>query len=297
MIKGADLSRPGRGSVLVERVVISRAHELCDPSGNICVSEDSFPDGPARLRDGLTGICCIVQRGHGEAVARVALETGACVPLIAFGRGTGLRDKLGLLRITIDAEKEAALFAATSYDAETIMDIIIDVTKLDRPGRGFIYLFPLEGGLINMKVFRGRHQHAASVEQIVAAIDEMKGDSHWRTVGEDLQVNGRPPRTYLRGLQCLNCICDEGKGENLVNAAIEAGAPGATTSRMHYAGRRRFGDAGISPARECVTMIVHPSQVEAITDAMESEGAFDDETHGFFILSPVTKAFTYMGPG
>ncbi len=293
MIEGGDLTRPGRGSVLMERVTISRAHELCDLASNTCLSEQSFTHGPAELREDMAGICCIVQRGQGDAVARIALETGICVPQVTFGQGTGLRDKLGLIRITIPAEKEVVLLAATTHDAETVMEIIIDVAKLDMPGKGIIYLFPVEGGLINMKVFRGTRQHAASVEQIVAAIDEMKGDSRWRAILSDAGGGGRASRKYLRGLQSLSFICDEGRGDEFTKVAMDAGAPGATTSRLRYAGRKGWDGQGISPAREWITMIVDPGQVDAITDAMVGHGALDDKTHGLFYLNPIHKAYTY----
>lgn len=295
MIKGGDLTRPGRGSVFMEKVTISRAHELCDPSTNTCLSEYSFPDGPAELREDLVGICCIVQRGQGDFVARISLETGTCVPLVTFGQGTGLRDKLGLIRITIPAEKEIVLFAATTHDADTVMELIIDVAKLDMPGRGLVYLFPIEGGLINMKVFRGTRQHAASVEQIVAAIDEIKGDSRWRAILSDTKDGCRASRNCLTGLQSLSFICDEGRGDELTRVAMDAGASGATTSRLRYAGGKGWDDQGISPAREWVTMLVAPSQVGAITDAMAEQGALDDKTHGLFYLNPVYKAYTYTG--
>lgn len=294
MIKGAGLDRPGRGSLFVEEVTISRAHDLCDPSTNTCLSEFSFPHGAARLRDDLTGICCIVQRGQGEVVARIVLETGTCVPLVTFGQGTGVRDRMGLIRIAVPAEKEVVLFAATDHDAGTIMDIIIDVAKLDLPGRGYTYLFPLAGGLINMKVFRGRRRHAASVEQIVAAIDEMKGDSRWRAIVADNDRGSRTSRDYLQNLQSLSFICDEGRGEELTRVAMNAGAPGATTSRLRYAGRLNLGEKGISPAREWITMVVHPSQIESITGVMADAGALDDRTHGLFYLSEVSKAYTYI---
>ena len=96
----------------------------------------------------------------------------------------------------------------------------------------------------------------------------------------------------IRKVMCF--ICNEGRGEDLVRVATDAGSPGVTMSRMHYAGRRGFGIEGISPAREIITMIVHPSQVDTITDAMAGHGALDDETHGLFIISPVPKAFTYI---
>lgn len=294
MIKGGDLTRPGRGSVFMEKVTISRAHELCDPASNTCLSEYSFPHGPADLREDLVGICCIVQRGQGDLVARISLETGTCVPIVTFGQGTGLRDKLGLVRITIPAEKEVVLFAATTHDADTVMEMIIDLAKLDMPGRGLIYLFPVEGGLINMKVFRGARQNAASVEQIVAAIDELKGDSRWRAIFDDTK-ECRASRNCFTGLQSLSFICDEGRGDEMTRVALDAGAPGATTSRLRYAGGKGWDDRGVSPAREWVTMLVDPSQVDAITDTMAGHGALDDRTHGLFYVNPVYKAYTYTG--
>ena len=76
---------------------------------------------------------------------------------------------------------------------------------------------------------------------------------------------------------------------------MDAGAPGATTSRLRYAGGKSWEDRGVSPAREWVTMLVDPSQVDAISDAMAEHGALDDKTHGLFYVNPVYKAYTYTG--
>ncbi len=54
----------------------------------------------------LKGITCIVQRGEGDRIAKISLNTGASVPITTHGTGSGVRDKLGLLRITIPPEKE-----------------------------------------------------------------------------------------------------------------------------------------------------------------------------------------------
>ncbi len=144
-----------------------------------------------------------------------------------------------------------------------------------------------------MKVFRGTRRHAASIEQIVAAIDEMKGESRWRAIVGDNDRRARTSRVDLRDLQSLSFICDEGRGEELTRVAMDAGASGATTSRLRYAGRLHLGEKGISPAREWITMVVPPSQIDSITSAMADAGALDDRTHGLFYLSEVSKAYTY----
>jgi hypothetical protein len=71
-------------------------------------STPAQPAGTRRrfpLLGDLSGIGCILPRGLGDPIARIALELGTCVPAITFGIGTGLRDRLGLLRIAIPAER------------------------------------------------------------------------------------------------------------------------------------------------------------------------------------------------
>ncbi len=291
MIESGDLTTPGRGSVFSEDVVIYRAHDQCGPE-----TSASVDSGPVRLQHELTGICCIVQRGEGNEVARVALDTGTCVPAMTYGHGTGVRDKLGLLRITIPAEKELITIMSSAYDAEAIMDLMITEGKLNQPGKGFIYLFPIRAGQVNMKVIQGMPRHAASVEQIVVAIDEMQGGTSWRAKGGTVGLSRLRRRHYLRNLVSLTFTCNEGWGENLVKEAMNAGMPGATMSKA----KRFFGEgevAGakkVSPAREICNMVVDEGQVGAVVDAMEAHGALSDEAAGQFCVSSVPKAYTFI---
>ena len=94
--------------------------------------------GEGQVHEDLTGITCIVQRGASEAISRVALESSA-VPMITYGNGTGLRNKLGLLRITIPAEKEILRFVVHSGDVDYFLTMLIKKGQLDQPGKGFIY--------------------------------------------------------------------------------------------------------------------------------------------------------------
>ena len=128
----------------------------------------------------MTGICCIAHRGDGDLLAKVGLETGSGVPAITFGIGTGLRDKIGLWRVAIPAEKEIVNLVTTSHNAENVMEMMIDIGALDQPGKGFIYLYPIKKGLVDVKAYVGLRRQAASIEQIVTVIDEIKdapGDS------------------------------------------------------------------------------------------------------------------------
>ncbi len=290
--RSGGLSDQGRGSVFSEEVVIHRGHDLCGE-----IASGPGGSGKGRLQRELTGICCIVQRGQGDAVARVALDTGTCVPAVTFGYGTGIRDKLGLLRITVPAEKEVIRLAASSYDAEALMNLMIQAGKLDQPGKGFIYLHPIRWGQINMKVMQGMARHAASMEQIIVAIDEIKGESSWRARGGSPGIHALSRKNYLHDLASLTYTCNEGRAETLLKAAMDAGAPGATMTRMRHVAPQDSDYKRVSPAREVCDIVLARSQVDEVVGAMERQGALGEAAHGQFILGTVPKAYTYTGSG
>ncbi|MDY6974168.1 MAG: hypothetical protein SV775_17915, partial [Thermodesulfobacteriota bacterium] len=114
--KGA-LNIPGRGTVFSKEATLVKAHEAC---------QENRPKGvkakKIKTLSGLAGVCCIVHKGEGDAIGKIGLDTGCGVPAITFGTGTGLRDKLGLWRITIPAEKELVNLVTTSHDARHLIE-------------------------------------------------------------------------------------------------------------------------------------------------------------------------------
>ena len=281
----------GRGSIFSEDMALGRGHQYH-------VAPPTTGAGPKpKLLTELAGICCIVQRGQGDTVARVALETGISVPMVTFGDGTGVRDKLGLLRITIPAEKEVVNVLTSAYDADVVMDMMIDAARLDQPGRGFIYTYPVRKGLVDAKVSTGGLSSAASMEQIIAAIDEIKGDVLWRSrsVNATGGRSGGASRAFLRDLVELLVHCDEGRGSDLVTSAMAAGAAGATIARARHVCVADGVHAGVSPARESCSMIVSAAQVTPISEALEKAGLSDDQTHGRILVRQAPKACTYLG--
>jgi nitrogen regulatory protein PII len=287
IIEKGLLNLPGRGSVYSEDIELVMTHELCIENRPTPFDTEKAPSQK------LTGICCIVQRGEGESVARVSLDAGICVPTLHFGVGTGVRDKIGLLRITIPAEKEVITIATSPYDADVIMETMIEIGKLDQPGKGFIYLYPIKKGVINMKATRGEQLQVASIEQIVAAIDHIRGGPEWRRRSESVKKRGQKIKTYITGLTDLTLICDGGTGTNLVNTAMSSGASGATIARLKHIRPNDSPWSEVSPDREACSMIVPDNLVEGILNALEEAGAFADGCHGQLQMRRVSKAFTY----
>jgi nitrogen regulatory protein PII len=284
LAENADLATAGRGSVFSEEVTLEEggADLLKKVAGK------ARRQG-ARFAADLTGICCIVQRGQANPIIRSLLETGA-VPTVTYGEGMGVRDKLGLLRIAIPAEKELVSAVVSHYDAEPIMQILIDVGRLDQPGKGFVYLFPVHRGLINTKTQRGQRGQGASMEQIVSAIDALKGSAQWRKMETVTRASAK--RRYLRDLMNLNLLANDGTVMDIARAALSVGAPGATISRFRQIAA---GAEGESTAREMADLVVGKPQVALIAKTVKSAGLFKPGAAGAVETRSIPIACTYLG--
>jgi nitrogen regulatory protein PII len=290
IVKKGGLNIPGRGTVFSKEVTLIKAHELCQENKiqNIEIEK-------RELLTDLAGICCIAHGGEGDILGKVGLETGSGVPAITLGIGTGVRDKIGLWRVTIPAEKEIVNLVTTSHYVENVMEMMIDIGALYQPGKGFIYLYPIKMGSVNMKAYVGLSSQAASIEQIVSVIDEIKGGTRWRRREFSKYPASGKKIKYLNDLVNFTLICNEGRATDLIKAAMDAGAGGATISKLKYRCTEKSESKKISPAREISEMIISENQIEGVVKALEESGALDDNTYGQMYCSLVPKAYTYMG--
>ncbi len=297
--EAADLYLPGRGTLFAETVdVLAMGAPAFDPARIASSHPDRGCDKPLENH---TVLCCIVQRGMGEALERTVLEMGLCVPYVSFGKGMGLRNKLGLLRITIPVDKEILYFVVPERDADFLEDLAVHKARLDRPGQGFIYRFNVRAYAVNLRVRSGKRSHVASMEQVISALDELRGSSEWR------RFTAVKPTTHDKrrsapdaSLVCLSLIAEEGSVGRFVRAAMDAGAGGATLVPL---ARRCFGAAsnttpgtGTSNAREGCDLIIERGISGAILEAVEEMGLFSGEVYGLAELSAVSHAVTYTPP-
>jgi nitrogen regulatory protein PII len=283
-----NFNSPGKGTIFSNDIEWIKSHKLClddaQAINNIALKTNAY------MFDELKGLCCIVQRGEGDSIARICLDSGAGVPLITFGTGGGLRDNLGLLRITIPAEKELVNIVMSKYDIDSLMEIIIEQGKMNEPGRGFIYMYQVRKGIVDTKISRGRRGQVASMEKVVSAIDSIKGTMEWRKSRFEERKNKR--RHYFENLFDLVLICNEGYSVPLMKAVMAAGATGSTISQVNY--HSQSDRAGRIPSnRELCRTVVSKNQVPAIADAVEKAGGFSDKVQGLMYMIPAPKAFTY----
>jgi nitrogen regulatory protein PII len=89
-------------------------------------------------------ITCVVSTGRGDAVIQAAQAMGAAGALVYHARGIGPRERLGLLGIAIEAEKDVVnILVATDYQ-DVVFEAVYRAAELNIPGTGMAYITPIE---------------------------------------------------------------------------------------------------------------------------------------------------------
>lgn len=90
-------------------------------------------------------LTCIVQTGYLENVLKAARDVGASAGAVSHhARGIGVRERLGLLGVAVEAEKDVINILVSTEQTDLVFDTIYKAAGLDTPGRGFIFVTPLE---------------------------------------------------------------------------------------------------------------------------------------------------------
>lgn len=90
-------------------------------------------------------LTCTVQSGFSDVILKAAREVGATSGAMSHhARGIGIRERLGILGIAVEAEKEVISVLVSSEQRDLVYDTLYRAAGLDVPGRGYIYIMPLE---------------------------------------------------------------------------------------------------------------------------------------------------------
>jgi nitrogen regulatory protein P-II 1 len=89
-------------------------------------------------------ITCIVQRGLADVIIQAAREAGAQGATVYFARGMGIRERLGILGVSVEVEKEIIEIVVSKDQVERVFERMYLAGNLDTPGMGIMYITPLE---------------------------------------------------------------------------------------------------------------------------------------------------------
>lgn len=238
IIKHAQLYRSGAG--LVYSTPCDDVYALGNyPLWPIDEPETPAQDATLTLQENLTAIHYINQGERTAAVCRAAINAGAHGPVVQYSRGVGLRDRLGWLRITSKTIKEVVSVLVDTVEADFIFAAMAEAAQVDRPGRGVIYRMPVQKGFINMDSVYSRARHTATMQQIIRAIDEIRGNKNWRDQGiidnETAKIidprNLSTPGEHDPELSRLSVIADRVSSTAIARFILRNGASGVN---MNY---------------------------------------------------------------
>lgn len=206
--------------------------------------DQEHPEAPHNLRENLDVIYCIVEPNRTEAIARAAIRAGAHGPVVYLGEGRGLRDRLGWLRITKQQTKEVITVLTDSSDAGEVFTAMAKAGQVHLPGRGFMYRMPVATGMFNLPSRVSHHHHAASMQQMINAIDHISGHSHWRdqevfSMGGDVKVAGidflsDQAEKEAETLLALSGFVLRDQSDQLIDILLDSGAAGVNVSFARF---------------------------------------------------------------
>lgn len=89
-------------------------------------------------------ITAVVQKGRSDDILRACRDLGVAGGVVHLARGTGARERLGLLGIAVETEKEVVTMVVAADLRELIAETIYHTGGLDAPGGGYLYISELE---------------------------------------------------------------------------------------------------------------------------------------------------------
>jgi nitrogen regulatory protein P-II 1 len=89
-------------------------------------------------------ITCVVSAGKGDSVLKAARDLGVAGGIVFQGRGTGIRERLGIIGIAVEADKEIVIMMAANERRDTLINSLFKAAELNAPAAGFIYATPVD---------------------------------------------------------------------------------------------------------------------------------------------------------
>ncbi len=292
-VQAGNLNRVGAGAVFVIDCNDTRHTEKFPaPSSS---TEDANASSGTYAAD-LEAICCICEIGIADDIAKAALQNGAPGPTVTFGEGGGVRDKIPLLRITKGPEKEFVWCVVDKNEADEIFADMARAGHISEPGRGFMYSIPVSSGIVNVSSVAATAAHGANMEQVIAAIDEIKGDKDWRATAAESAKSKAFKTNPLKDLIGLYCIVPRDNYSDVYDAILAAGAPGVSTN-FGVMNDSDAGDAEQAQNEEwaLVYTSLGPANVDKVRDSVSKKIDEIGLDRAAFYTLPIPRALTYLG--
>jgi nitrogen regulatory protein P-II 1 len=89
-------------------------------------------------------ITCVVEKDLAEPILEAAKSAGAQGATISYAVGTGIRERMGLLGVAINEQKEVIRIIVSKEQSELIFETMYLAGKLDQPGKGIMFMSSID---------------------------------------------------------------------------------------------------------------------------------------------------------
>ena len=89
-------------------------------------------------------ITCIVQRGLADKIVKAAQNAGAQGATVNYAQGVGIRERLGVMGLAIEVEKEVISIIVANDQADRVFEAMYLEGNLDTPGMGIMTVAALD---------------------------------------------------------------------------------------------------------------------------------------------------------
>lgn len=89
-------------------------------------------------------VTAVVPAGHADGILKVIRDAGVTGGIVHMARGTGPRERLGLIGIAIETEKEVLSVIVPADQQDFVAEAIYNTGELGTPGNGYLYVSVLD---------------------------------------------------------------------------------------------------------------------------------------------------------
>lgn len=184
-------------------------------------------------------LCVIVDFGKGSKIIKTAKKVGITGATVLLGKGTAHSFILDLLDLT-DIRKEIVLMLTPKTLIPDAIETLKDKFQLEKPNHGIAFTMPVN------------QVHGMSAKD---------------------KITERNTIIDSNGYQATITIVDHGRADDIIDAAVKAGAKGGTIITGHSAGvqhQEMLFSFPINPAQEIVVILAQEAITKNITDRIHS---------------------------
>jgi nitrogen regulatory protein PII len=205
----------------------------------------------------------IVKNGMGSRVLALAKKCGMSGGTILFGKGTARNSILRFFELA-DITKEIVLVLSCGYSGDAFLRVIYKELSLEKANHGIAFSIPVA-------TVMGTHY------------------CNDREV-ESPESEGGAMVLY----SSIFVITDKGKANQVVAAATDAGARGATIINARGSGiheTSKLFALEIEPEKEIVIILIESEKVQGVCDRINEKVHIDDEGKGILFVQSVNKVY------